>query len=185
MTVSLRSLVRASLFLALAVAVSVLFRFTATLVPFSLLPLVVLLCGLTLTPKESFLAMFGYLLLGLLGLPVFATPPFGGVGYLLKPTFGFILGFVVSAPLLSFFLHRQKSRSFWTLLGFSLLGLLFLYPLGLFYLYIIMKVVGKPLTAYQVFQVGLFPFIGFDVLKAFLAAAVSFRMRERMTGGGK
>lgn len=184
MTVSLQSLARSSLFLALAISVSVLFRFTATLVPFSLLPLVVILAGLTLTPREAFLAMAGYLILGILGIPVFATPPFGGLGYVLKPTFGFILGFVVGAPLLSFILRRPKEWSFWNLLGISLLGLVFIYPLGLLYLWVIMKVVGKPLTFYRVLQVGFFPFIGFDILKAVLAATVAFRVQKRFSKRG-
>lgn len=184
MSISLRSLARAGLFIALAVSVSVLFRFTATLVPFSLLPLVVILSGLTLTPKESFLAMAGYLLLGLLGLPVFATPPFGGLGYVLKPTFGFILGFVVSAPLLSLILRRRKEWPFLSLLGVSLLGLVFIYPLGLLYLWVIMKGLGKPLTFSRVLQVGFFPFIGFDILKAVLATVVAFRVQKRFSKRG-
>jgi len=38
---------------------------------------------------------------------------------------------------------------------------------------------GKPLTGYQVLQVGFFPFIGPDVLKAFLAASLAWRMQQR------
>ncbi|MGC8778703.1 MAG: biotin transporter BioY [Candidatus Caldatribacteriaceae bacterium] len=183
MSLPLRSLSRIGLFVALAVAVSVFFRFTATLVPFSLLPFVVFLAGLTLTPKEAFLSMVGYVFLGLVGLPVFASPPFGGPGYILRPTFGFLLGFLLAAPGVAWFL-RGPSHSFFRFLGASLVGILLLYPPGLLYLWVIMRVMGKSFTAYQVLQVGFFPFIGFDILKAFLAATLAFRMEKRVRRGG-
>ena len=178
MKIPLVSLSRCAFFIALSVVVSVFFRFTATVVPFSLLPLVVLLAGLTLSPVEAFWSMAGYVALGLLGLPVFATPPFGGPGYILRPTFGFLLGFILAAPGVAWFL-RKPPFSFRRLFGASLLGLLLLYPPGLFYLFVIMRTMGKPLTGYQVLQVGFFPFIGLDILKAFLAASLAWQMQQR------
>ncbi|MGQ9473345.1 MAG: biotin transporter BioY [Candidatus Caldatribacteriaceae bacterium] len=177
MHLPLSSMVRCGFFVALAVVVSILFRFTASVVPFSLLPLVVLLAGLTLSPGEAFLSMLGYLLLGLFGLPVFAQPPFGGLGYVFKPTFGFLLGFLLAAPLVAVFLHRGHP-SFPRLLSASLLGLFFLYPPGLLYLWVIMRMMGKNLTGYQVLKIGFFPFIGLDILKALLAVFVAWRMQK-------
>lgn len=177
MHIPLSSTVRCGFFVALAVVVSILFRFTASVVPFSLLPLVVLLAGLTLSPQEAFLSMLGYLLLGLFGLPVFAQPPFGGLGYVFKPTFGFLLGFLLAAPLVAIFLRRGR-LSFLRLLFASLLGILFLYPPGLLYLWIIMRGMGKILTGYQVLKMGFFPFIGLDILKAFLAVFLAWRMQK-------
>lgn len=174
----LRSLTRCGLFVALAVVTSVFFRFTAAVVPFSLLPLVVVLAGLTLSPREAFLAMVGYVALGLVGLPVFATPPFGGPAYVLRPTFGFILGFLLGAPLVAGVV-RSRVHSFLGLFGGALLGIGALYPPGLFYLWVIMKVVvGKDLSVGEVLRIGFFPFIGFDVLKAFLAALLAWRMKN-------
>jgi len=122
--------------------------------------------------------MFLYLLLGLLGLPVFASAPFGGVGYVLKPTFGFLLGFTVSAPLVALLLRRY-GKSFLSMFFVSLFGLAVLYPLGLFYLWVIMReVVGKNLTGYEVLKIGFFPFIGFDVVKAFFATSLAWKIRK-------
>ena len=58
---------------------------------FTLQWLVVLLAGLLLDRRTAVLSVSSYILIGLCGVPVFATG--GGIGYLLKPTFGFLLGF--------------------------------------------------------------------------------------------
>ena len=55
----------------------------------------VLLAGLLLGSRRAFLSVAAYLLIGLLGVPVFARG--GGPAYLLKPTFGFLLGFALAA----------------------------------------------------------------------------------------
>lgn len=54
-----------------------------------------LLAGLLLTPKLAFTSVFTYLLIGLLGVPVFAAG--GGPAYLIRPTFGFLLGFAAAS----------------------------------------------------------------------------------------
>lgn len=60
-------------------------------VTISLQIFVAVLAGFFLGPRQGFLSVLAYLVLGLAGLPVFAHG--GGLGYLLKPTFGFLLGF--------------------------------------------------------------------------------------------
>ena len=55
----------------------------------------VLLAGLLLGSKRAFLSVSTYLLIGLMGIPVFARG--GGPAYLLRPTFGFLLGFALAA----------------------------------------------------------------------------------------
>ena len=51
-----------------------------------------LLAGMVLPVRQSVTVMVLYLLLGLLGFPIFATG--GGLSYILKPTFGFLIGFL-------------------------------------------------------------------------------------------
>ena len=67
---------------------------------------VAILAALLLTPWEAFITMAVYLALGLVGLPVFANPAFAGLGYLASPTFGYLIGFMLGAPLGSLFLNR-------------------------------------------------------------------------------
>ena len=64
-------------------------------VTISLQIFVAVLAGLFLGRRLGFLSVLAYLVLGLAGLPVFAHG--GGLGYLMKPTFGFLLGFPCAA----------------------------------------------------------------------------------------
>ncbi len=69
-------------------------------IPFPLVPLtfqtvISVLAGLLLGPKKGAASMTVYCLLGLSGLPVFSAG--GGAYYVLKPSFGYILGFISGA----------------------------------------------------------------------------------------
>jgi biotin transport system substrate-specific component len=64
-------------------------------VPFTLQVPAVLLAGVALGPWLGAASQLTYVALGLLGLPVFASG--GGPGYVLTPTFGFLVGFVAAA----------------------------------------------------------------------------------------
>ena len=69
-------------------------------IPFPLVPLtfqtvVCVLAGLLLGAKKGAISMTVYMFIGLIGLPVFTAG--GGIYYVLKPSFGYILGFIVGA----------------------------------------------------------------------------------------
>lgn len=69
-------------------------------IPFPLVPLtfqtvVSVLAGLLLGAKKGVISMAVYMFIGLIGLPVFAAG--GGIYYVVKPSFGYILGFIASA----------------------------------------------------------------------------------------
>ena len=64
-------------------------------VTFSLQFFFALLAGFLLGAKRGLAAVGCYLLIGLAGVPVFAHG--GGLMYLMKPTFGFLIGFAAAA----------------------------------------------------------------------------------------
>ena len=69
-------------------------------IPFPLVPLtfqtvVSVLAGLKKKKKKGIISMAVYCFMGLVGLPVFTAG--GGIVYVLKPSFGYILGFIISA----------------------------------------------------------------------------------------
>ena len=69
-------------------------------IPFPFVPLtfqtvVAVLSGLLLGAKKGAISMAVYAFCGLVGLPVFSAG--GGIFYMLKPSFGYILGFILSA----------------------------------------------------------------------------------------
>lgn len=69
-------------------------------IPFPLMPLtfqtvISVLSGLLLGWKKGIISMSVYCFMGLVGLPVFTGG--GGFAYVLKPSFGYIIGFIASA----------------------------------------------------------------------------------------
>ena len=80
------------------------------MMPITLQTFFVLLTGLVLPLKASTLAITTYIALGLIGLPVFSGG--GGLGYIIMPNFGFIIGFVISSVTMSVIAEKLKKRSF-------------------------------------------------------------------------
>lgn len=95
---------------------------------FTLQWLFILLASLLLEKKNACISVATYLLLGLIGLPVFASG--GGIGYLLKPTFGFLLGFLIA----TFVMVNLPQKDFIK----TLLGLCTYYGFGFVYYYFMM-----------------------------------------------
>lgn len=171
-----------SFFTALAVVSAVIVRLgTGTmLVPFSLLPMVSLLSGMILGPKLGAISMLVYVILGLIGVPVFASPPYGGFTYILKPTFGFLLGFIASSWITGKVLEKSKALLRHYLLA-SFLGLVVIYLVGLPYLYIVLNFyVKKTVGIVEVLKLGLFPFILPDIIKAFISSIFAKAIISRL-----
>ena len=97
-------------------------------IPVTMQTLAVILTGLLLGPKKGWLAPTLYLLMGLTGLPVFSGG--GGVGYLIKPTFGFLLGFIPAAYFAGVLYYRKwfKRDAVNVIIG-SFMGMVIIYLL--------------------------------------------------------
>lgn len=96
---------------------------------------VVLTAGLLLGRKRAAMSVCVYLVIGLVGVPVFASG--GGPAYLIRPTFGFLLGFALAAYIMGLMMERKEKPSFlWTLLA-SMAGLIAYYAVGILYFYFI------------------------------------------------
>jgi len=169
-----RDMVLVAMFASLAVVAALLFRFLGgMIVPFSLLPFVALLAGGLLGARLGALSMGIYVLMGVLGMPVFEKPPFGGPAYILSPTFGFLLGFIVAAFVTGLILQGQRDAGPVRLSLAMLAGVVTIYAIGLPYLYVILNYyVGKPFDALQIVMLFFVPFIGLDLLKALAAGAL-------------
>lgn len=133
--------------------------------------------GIILAAEYAAMAMLLYLVLGLFGLPVFSAAPFGGLGYILKPTFGFLLGYVAAAYVVGR-IYREGS-SWWAIAG-VLSGLVTLYVFGLSYLYIILHwVLHRPTSVASVMMIGFVPFIFGDLIKGGIAVWVGLEVVRR------
>ncbi len=65
------------------------------------------MAGFLLGPKLAALSVIVYLCIGLIGVPVFAAG--GGPAYILRPGFGFLLGFVLAAFLIGYIRDKMNA----------------------------------------------------------------------------
>ena len=139
-------------------------------VPVVLQNLFVVLAGLALGPVTGTLSVLAYLALGAAGLPLFSGAA-GGIGHLLGPTGGYLLGFVpaaMAAGLIGYPGDPELRPQLPRLLLASLAGILMVYPTGLAWLAFRTELRGEALLA-----AGLLPFIPGDLAKATLAALIA------------
>ncbi|KNZ68863.1 BioY protein [Thermincola ferriacetica] len=182
MRLTIRDMAFVSLFTALAVSAALVLRFGGeAVVPFSLLPLVVMLAGSLLGARLGALSMIVYILLGLVGVPVFAKPPYGGLTYILQPSFGFLPGFVAAAYVIGRILERKEQKSFLSYFLASVVGIVVIYIIGIPYLYIILNFyLGKAVSVMQALKIGFLPFILFDLAKAVVTALIARPVAEQV-----
>lgn len=123
----------------------------------------VLLVGAALGARRGAMAMLVYLAQGLLGLPFFAGGA-SGIGRLLGPTGGYLVGFVFAAALVGWLSECGWDRRFLSTLAAMALGSGLIYAFGVPWLAQFVAGVDRALT------VGMLPFLLGDALKAVLAA---------------
>lgn len=104
-------------------------------IPFPLVPLtfqtvVSVLAGLLLGAKKGTISMVVYMLIGLIGLPVFTAG--GGIYYVLKPSFGYILGFIAAAATAGLIAGRA-GLPFWRYILAAISAFLANYAVGIPY----------------------------------------------------
>lgn len=120
----LKGMVFSALFAALTGAVA-WFRIPLpfTPVPITLQTLMVLLSGAMLGPYYGALSMIIYLMLGAIGLPVFAGGS-SGVAALLGPTGGYLFSYPVAAFVIGYMLKKKKLNVFVRYFSFAVIFLL-------------------------------------------------------------
>ncbi len=98
------ALTRCALCVAMLAVLGV-FEIPLPVIPITLQTFAITLCGALLGPFEALAVVGAYLLLGAVGLPVFSGFA-GGIGVLVGPTGGFLIGFLPSVFFLSLLLHK-------------------------------------------------------------------------------
>ena len=140
-------------------------------VPITGQTLAVLIVGATLGARRGAVSLGLYLVLGVLGLPIFAGFT-GGPLAVLKPSFGFIIGFVFAAALIGWLAERNwDRRALPSLLGF-LLASLVPFAFGLPYMAIVLGNLGLANDLGTVLAFGVYPFILGGIAKWLIAASV-------------
>lgn len=167
----LRMMVFASLFAALTAAGA----YIHIPIPFSPVPITlqvffVLLAGCILKSKWGSLSMIVYTLLGIAGLPVFAGGS-SGIGVLLGPTGGYIIGFILAAYIIGKLSEKTENSSRSGLLVNALnmsAGVLVIYLCGVFQLMMVAKI--GPAAA---LTLGVIPFLPGEIVKTAVAAYIA------------
>ena len=172
----IRDLVLCALFAAL-VAVGTFIKIPTPLLPLTLQTLSVVLAGLVLGSKRGAVAVAVYVVAGLVGLPVFTQG--GGLGYLLNPTFGYILGFIAGAWLAGFLIEAHPKPGLWGLTLAGVAAIALIYAIGIPWYYVVARwYLGKTLAASTLlWTFVLMPLPG-DLISCFAAALIVQRLRS-------
>jgi len=151
----------------LLIAVSARFSFMLPLspVPVTLQVAAVLLAGFMLGPKWGTWSVVQYLILGLMGAPVFAMGV-GGPAVLFQPSFGYLLGFVLSAFLVGYTVSKGR-RTVWRGLSAGALGIALIYFAGAVWLtgYFALGGMSFSRACVSAIAQGVVPFVLVDALK--------------------
>ena len=129
-----KGVIYCGLFTAL-IAVGAFIKIPIPVVPFTLQYLFTMLAGLLLGSRLGTVSVLSYMLLGLAGLPIFSEG--GGLWYVFKPSFGYIIGFAVAAYVNGKIANAKTHPSYRRLLGANFLGLFIVYAFGMIYYYVI------------------------------------------------
>ncbi|AEC02230.1 biotin transporter BioY [Parasphaerochaeta coccoides] len=178
---SSRSVLVTALFAALII-VGAFLRIPLPPVPITLQTLMVLLAGLLLGWKLGLASVGIYLLLGLIGLPVFTTG--GGYAAFFGPTGGFLVALLPAVTITGIgadagWKHRDKNPWIFTasLILSSIMGTIVIYAIGVPWLK-----TSLGLSWQAALAGGMYPFLIGDTVKAIVAVMVALRLRERIMG---
>ncbi|MDF1602887.1 biotin transporter BioY [Nocardioides sp. YIM 152315] len=139
-------------------------------VPITLQTFAVMLAGCVLGPVRGFLAVALYLLLGAIGLPVFAEHS-SGLGVFTGPSAGYLYAFPIAAALAGFLVkyvaRERRTRAVWVF-ACSLAGsILVIHPLGIVGMKLYFDVSWHEALTYDT------PFWIGDLLKTTLVALIA------------
>ncbi|MDR2834351.1 MAG: biotin transporter BioY [Streptococcaceae bacterium] len=143
------------------------------IVPATMQPTGVLLTGLILGKKWGSISTSIYVLMGAIGLPVYAGGA-SGFGALFGPTGGYLFGFIAVAFVIGF-IHERKQRNFFSISIAVITGAIVMLVLGMTWLKIF-----TGMSFLESFAVGIVPFILPNTLQIVLVIAVGMGILKRL-----
>lgn len=163
--------------MSLCVALICVSAYIVVPLPFTPIVLAALTCtmgfsALILSPKQIFIVLVVYILLGVVGLPVFSAGR-SGLGFLLGPTGGFYPSFVLAYVIVS--LIKGKENSLKRYIAAGLVGIPLTYIGG-----VISMMMVLDLTFDAAMTMAVCPFIPGDIIKCIIAAFLAVRVNRVM-----
>lgn len=136
----------------------------------------VLLCGLMLPPRYCLYTLGAYLLLGLIGLPVFSATV--GPAVIATASFGYLLSFPFAAAGVSW-VSKKLSAHRWGNYAAALVGVVISYAIALPYIAALKGLyLQTPVPLGTLFSAYCFAFLPLDIVKAVLAALLASRLEK-------
>jgi biotin transport system substrate-specific component len=139
-------------------------------VPIVMQNMFVFLAGLLLGSRWGAASVAVYLLAGVCGLPVFAGG-MGGIGRLVGPTGGYLVGYLPAVFLIGFISEKAAARIGYDVVA-MICGTIVLYACGVSWLKIL-----TGMTWAKALTVGMYPFLIGDALKIAAAALIAKALR--------
>lgn len=168
--INIRQMTLISLFAALT-AVGAFISIPIGPVPITLQTLFTLLAAMTLGSVMGASSQIIYVLLGIVGLPVFAGFK-AGIGILFGPTGGFLFGFIISAYIIGKIIELKKEKNIFYYFLAGLIGTIIIYIFGVTQLSFVTGMGVK-----RAVVVGIFPFLPGDILKIIAASFIASKLK--------
>lgn len=117
-----------------------------------------------------------YLFMGLIGIPIFTKG--GGFMYVLLPTFGYMIGFLIGSIAGALIINLFKKKNFWAYLSGNIVNLFITYACGMIYFYFLQTFYfGKAVTAYTVFISCFLIFLPADFVFTLVASGIATKLK--------
>ena len=176
--VNVRDMTMCAMFTVL-IAVGAFIRVPVPVVPFTLQFLFTMMAGLLLGGDLGGMSVLLYAVLGLAGLPIFTEG--GGIWYLAKPSFGYIIGFIIAAYVTGRMTEHMEKFQMKRVLAANFTGLLIVYGVGMAYYYFICNfVIDTPIGLWPLFFYCFVLAVPGDICLCILAAFLYKRVRPAL-----
>lgn len=172
-------LVRIAIFVALII-VGAFIKIPIGAVPVSLQMTFCIACALLLGGKDCFFCIAIYIFMGIVGIPVFTSG--GGFAYVFQPTFGYLLGFLIGAPICGFVARGLKCDKKLSKTRFALgctFALFVVYIVGVFYMYLMLGYLQTPVTLADAWLTGCAVFLPSDIVLCIVSCIVAYCVLKR------
>lgn len=174
MHIKTKDLILTALFAALTAA-GAFIKIPLGPVPFTLQFFFTALSGILLGPYLGSLSQLIYVLIGLIGIPVFTSG--GGPTYIFNPSFGYLLGFIFASFIIGKITYKARGLSLLKLFSACIIGAAAIYSIGIPYMYMILRYVSHSnMTFFKVMELGFFVFIPGDIAKCIIASIIGVKI---------
>ena len=118
----------------LLLTISARYKIDIPPVPITLQTLVVLVFALTVGWRLAVATFSFYLFQGFIGLPVMASPPYGGPVYFVGPTAGYLLGMLMASFVVGYFAEKNYDKNYYKTLFILIIGSIIIFTPGILWL---------------------------------------------------